>query len=73
MQDNERLGFDAMHKSRAALGAYSPIAYRVFGSDACCAWLKFQVMNSLIISRMLNGAHVVCPTLRTFGASNVFT
>ena len=39
----------------------SPIAYRVFGTDDCCAWLKFQVMNSLIIRRLLNGAHVVCP------------
>ena len=61
IQENESLDADALHKSRAALCAYSPLAYRVFGSDARCAWLKFQLMNSLIISRLLNGAHVVCP------------
>ena len=54
IQDKESLDSDALHKSRTALGAYSPIAYRVFGSGACCAWLKFQLMDQLINSSLLN-------------------
>ena len=61
IQDSESLDSDALHKCRAALGAYSPITYRVFGSDACCAWLKIQLINALINSRLLNCAHFVCP------------
>ena len=62
LQDNEGLDSDALHTSKSALGACSPIAHSVFGSDACCARLKFQLLNALINSTLLTCAHVVCPS-----------
>ena len=59
LQDNEFLDSDALHTSKSALGACSPIAHSVFGSDACCARLKFQLLNALINSTLLTCAHVV--------------
>ena len=66
-QDNEGLDSDARQKSRSALVACSPIAYRTFGSDACCAWLKFKLFNALVNSRLLHCAQIVNLTASYIG------
>ncbi|CAK0858575.1 unnamed protein product [Prorocentrum cordatum] len=62
VQIDRGLGVDARHKAQQALHAYGPIARRVFGSPVVCDWLKFSLLQSLILSCLLYSAHIVAPT-----------
>lgn len=55
------LSADATRKSRKAMSSYSPIAHRIFGCNAVSVWLKYLFLHSLILSRLLYGAHTVVP------------
>ena len=53
---------DARHKEKSALGAYSPIAVKIFGSRFVFDWVKLMLMRSLILSRLLFNVHIVVPS-----------
>ena len=59
---SESVVLDARHKERMAMSAYSPIAYRVFGSDSIDNALKCHSKGSLVDSCLFYTSHVIVPT-----------
>ncbi|CAK0814249.1 unnamed protein product, partial [Prorocentrum cordatum] len=56
---------NAVHRASAALGAYSPIAFKVFGSSVIDDKYKLVFMRSLVLSRLTFNLHVCVLSLRT--------
>ena len=54
---------DAKMKAAAALSAYAPLAFKVFGSAHIRTCVKESLFASLVLSRLLFNAHIVVPTL----------
>lgn len=55
---------DAQSKQRAAMAAYGPLAAKILASPRIDRDIKFNLMWSLVMSRLLFNAHVVVPTRR---------
>ena len=55
---------DARYKASQAMAAYSPLAIKVFASQAMSAALKIAFATSLVVSRLCFNVHVVVPTSR---------
>ena len=53
---------DARLKEQSALGAYMPLASKIFASPMVDVLTKFAFMWSIIMSRLLFNVHVVVPT-----------
>ena len=52
---------DAIYKARQGMAVYSAVGHRVFGSLEARTWLKYQLLHSLVLSRLLFNAHLVVP------------
>ena len=60
------LNSEARWRSQQALSAYAPMAYRVFGSSGINDWLKYLLLYSMILSRLLYMCHTVVPSVGFF-------
>ncbi|CAK0891389.1 unnamed protein product, partial [Prorocentrum cordatum] len=61
---NGSLGPAAQHLRVAAMKSYAPLATKLFGSPVVSDDLKFWMMQSLILSRLLHNVHILVPTRR---------
>ena len=55
---------DGQARFKSAMGAYTPLAMRIFASRVISPAIKFILMWSLVMSRLLFNAHVRTPTAR---------
>ena len=53
---------EARWRAQQAMAAYAPMAYRVFGCPAVCLWLRYLLLQSMILSRLLYMVHTLVPT-----------
>jgi len=60
------LGAAAQHLRGQAAQSYAPLACKIFGSPVVSAQLKFHLMQSLILSRLMHNVHILVPTRRFF-------
>ena len=64
MCSNGSLGPAAQHLRGAAMKSYAPLAIEIFGSPVVSNDLKFWMLQSLILSRLLHNVHIIVPTRR---------
>jgi hypothetical protein len=61
--------YEVQHRCAKATSAYSPIACKIFGSPKIGVWLKFHLMESLVLSRLMYCVHTL--TMSTKGISKL--
>ena len=58
------------HRVSSALAAYTPLAYKTFGSGILSVTYKLSFLRSLVLSRLLFAVHTLLPTGRDLKAMN---
>ena len=62
--------YEVQHRCSEAIGAYSPIACKIFGSPQIGVWLKFHFLGSLVLSRLLYCVHTLTMSSKGVGKLN---
>jgi len=64
VQSEGGLMSEARWRAQQAMAAYAPMAFRIFANSDVCIWLKYILMQSMVISRLLYMAHTKVPTVK---------